>query len=129
MLAIPEKQVTDIEPAEPASAPEPGPFQDIPKQIWMVFLSAWGVIFGMFVIFFTVNAAASFLVSIAALFAIMAFGLPAALAAQGRCEGHRCSNVIQTHTGPLSVKAAGTQIVAVPICAIVGLTAFIAFAR
>jgi len=129
MLAIPENQVTEVELAEPASASEPGPFQDIPKQIWMVFLSAWGVIFGMFVIFFTVNAAASFVVSIAALFAMMAFGLPAALAAQGRCDGHRCGKTIQTHTGPLSITAAGTQIVAVPICAIVGLTAFIAFAR
>ena len=129
MLAIREKPAVEDEKVAVDLAAEPGPFQDIPKQIWVVFLSAWGVLFSMFVIFFTVDAAASFVITIAALFAMMAFGLPAALAAQGRCEGHRCGKIVQTHTGPLSVGAAGAQIAAVPICAIVGLTAFIAFAR
>ena len=54
---------------------------------------------------------------------------PSVMAALGRCERHRCGNIVQTHTGPLSIAAAGAQIAAVPICAIVGLTAFIAFAR
>jgi uncharacterized membrane protein HdeD (DUF308 family) len=129
MLAIPEKRVTEDELVNALSVAEPGPFQDIPKQVWIVFLSAWTVLFGMFVIFFTVNASASFVVTIAALFAVMAFGLPAALAAQGRREGHRCGKIVQTHTGPLSITAAGAQIAAVPICAIIGLTAFIAIAR
>lgn len=129
MLAIPEKHVAEDDLAEAPPAPEPGPFQDIPRQIWIVFLSAWGLLFSMFVIFFTVNAAASFVVTIAALFAMMAFGLPSVMAALGRNEGHRCGKIVQTHTGPLSITAAGAQIAAVPICAIVGLTAFIAFAR
>lgn len=129
MLAIPEKRVADDELAEAPPSTEPGPFQDIPKQIWVVFLSAWGLLFGMFVVFFTVNAQASFVVTIAALFAMMAFGLPSAMAAQGRCEGHRCGKIVQTHTGPLSIAAAGVQIAAVPVCAIIGLAAFIAFAR
>ena len=129
MLAVPEQRVAEDELADAPPEPEPGPFQDIPKPIWVVFLSAWGVLFGMFVLFFTVNAAASFVVTIAALFATMAFGLPSVMAALGRCEGHRCGNIVQTHTGPLSIAAAGAQIAAVPICAIVGLTAFIAFAR
>lgn len=129
MLAIPEERVAEDELAEAPAPPEPGPFQDIPKPIWVVFLSAWGLLFAMFVIFFTVNAAASFVVTIAALFATMAFGLPIALAAQGRCEGHRCGNLVQTHTGPLSTGAAGVQIAAVPICAIIGLTAFILLAK
>lgn len=128
MLAIPERHVAEQEKAEPPPAPEPGPFQDIPRQIWVVFLSAWATLFSMFVIFFTVNGSASFVVAIASLFAIMAFGLPSVLAAQGRCDGHRCGKIVQTHTGPLSLTAAGAQIAAVPICAIVGLTAFIAFA-
>jgi hypothetical protein len=129
MLAIPEKRIAEDELAEAPVPPEPGPFQDIPRPIWVVFLSAWAMLFGMFVIFFTVNAAASFVVTIAALFAMMAFGLPLALAAQGRCEGHRCGKIVQTHTGPLSIAAAGTQIAAVPICAVIGLTAFIALAK
>ena len=125
MLAIPEKNVADtVEVGQ-----EPGLFQDIPKPIWIVFLSAWAVLFSMFVVFFTVNAAASFLITIAALFTIMAFGLPAALAALGKCEGHRCGKVVHTHTGPLSIRAAGAQIAAVPICAVIGLTAFIALAK
>ena len=125
MLAIPEKNVADtVEVGQ-----EPGPFQDIPRPIWIVFLSAWAVLFSMFVVFFTVNAAASFLITIAALFTIMAFGLPAALAAQGKCEAHRCGKVVHTHTGPLSIRAAGAQIAAVPICAVIGLTAFIALAK
>lgn len=129
MLAIPEKPALAEDKEQAAVAAEPGPFQDIPKPIWVVFLSAWGLLFAMFVIFFTVNAAASFVVTIAALFAMMAFGLPLALAAQGRCEGHRCGNLVHTHTGPLSTGAAGVQIAAVPICAIIGLTAFILLAK
>ncbi len=129
MLAITEQQVAAEEKVEVPSPPEPGPFQDIPKQIWVVFLSAWGLLFGMFVIFFTVDAQASFVVTIAALFVLMAFGLPSTMAAQGHCKAYRCPRLVQTHTGPLSIGAAGVQIAAVPICAIVGLTAFIAFAR
>jgi hypothetical protein len=128
MLAIPEKPAADVEEAAVAPDAEPGPFQDIPKPIWIVFLSAWGFLFSMFVIFFTVGAAASFVVTIAALFAIMAFGLPSVMAAQGRHEGHRCGKIIQTHTGSLGVAAAGAQIALVPICAVIGLTVFIVMA-
>lgn len=129
MLAIPETLAAEDRQAAPAIVAEPGPFQDIPRPIWMTFLSAWGLLFGMFVLFFTVNPASSFVVTIAALFALMAFGLPMAMAAQARCEDYKCPNIIQTHTGPLSVAAAGTQIVLVPVCAVIGLVAFIALAR
>lgn len=129
MLAIPETLAAEDRQAAPAIVAEPGPFQDIPRPIWMIFLSAWGLLFGMFVLFFTVNPASSFVVTIAALFALMAFGLPMAMAAQARCEDYKCPNIIQTHTGPLSVAAAGTQIVLVPVCAVIGLVAFIALAR
>ena len=126
MLAIPDQPIVTEAAAEPK--PEPGPFQDIPKSIWVVFLSAWGLLFSMFVVFFTVNPEASFVITIAASFVLMAFGLPLALAAQGRCEGHKCGEFVQTHTGPLSVRAAGAQIAAVPVCALIGLSAFIMIA-
>ncbi|MGH6705522.1 MAG: hypothetical protein ACREB1_01800 [Sphingomicrobium sp.] len=129
MLAIPETLAAEDRQAAPAIAAEPGPFQDIPRPIWTIFLSAWGLLFGMFVLFFTVSPAASFVVTISALFALMAFGLPMAMAAQARCDDYKCSNVIQTHTGPLSVAAAGTQIVLVPVCAVIGLVAFLVLAR
>ena len=129
MLAIPETLAAEDRQAAPEIVAEPGPFQDIPRPIWTIFLSAWGLLFGMFVLFFTVSPASSFVVTIAALFALMAFGLPMAMAAQARCDDYKCPNIIQTHTGPLSVAAAGTQIVLVPVCAVFGLAAFIALAK
>ena len=110
------------------SDPQPGPFQDIPRSIWTIFLSAWGLLFLIFALVFTVNPAATFVVTIAVSFAFMAFGLPTVMARQARCDGYRCETLIQTRTGPLSVAAAGTQIVAVPVCALIGLIAFIALA-
>ena len=106
----------------------PGPFQDIPKVIWSIFLSAWASLFTLFILFFTTTPAAAFVVTVAALFALMAFGLPAVMAAQGRCEGHECSGIVHTRTGPLSVAAAGTQIVLIPVAAVIGLTAFLVLA-
>ena len=128
MLATPEMLAANAELATVEEPAEPGPFQDIPRSIWTIFLSAWGVLFAMFVLFCAVNAAAGFEVTVAALFAIMAFGLPRTLAALGRCEDHQCGEVIQTHTGPLSVASAGLQIVLIPIAAVIGLAAFIVLA-
>jgi hypothetical protein len=82
----------------------------------------------LFILFFTVTPAATFVVTVAALFGLMAFGLPMVMAAQGRCEGHECRGVVHTRTGPLSVAAAGTQIVLIPIAAVLGLTVFIVLA-
>ena len=107
---------------------EPGPFQDIPGSIWAIFLTAWGLIFATFALVFTVNPAATFVVTIAVSFAVMAFGLPTVMAAQSRCADFKCPAVVHTHTGPLSVAAAGAQIVAVPVCALIGLMAFITLA-
>lgn len=105
-----------------------GPFQDIPRWIWTAFLSAWAVVFGIFILFFATNRAAAFVVVVASLFALMAFGLPMALGAQSRCEGHECSGMIQTRSGPLTARAAATQIVMIPVAAVVGLVAFIILA-
>jgi hypothetical protein len=110
-------------------ATNPGPFQDIPKGIWISFLSAWALLFTLFFLFFTTTSAAAFVVTIAMLFGLMAFGLPAVMAAQGRCEGHECGGIVHTRTGPLSVAAAGTQIVLIPVAAVIGLIVFIALAR
>ena len=74
------------------------------------------------------NAAAAFVVTIASLFAIMAFGLPSLMAALGHCEGHKCGDVVQTYTGPLTVAEAGVQIALIPIAAVIGLVAFIGLA-
>jgi hypothetical protein len=119
---------TDLDRPTGPMATNPGPFQDIPKGIWIIFLSAWASLFTLFILFFTVTPAAAFAVTIATLFGLMAFGLPAVMAAQGRCEGHQCRGMVHTRTGPLSVAAAGTQIVLIPVAAVIGLTAFVVLA-
>ena len=89
---------------------------------------AWATIFGLFMAFFTVNAEATFVVAIAALTGLMAFGLPVALVGQSRTGNLEHGSTVDTHTGPLSVEAAAAQIILIPIGGIVGLTAFIIFA-
>ncbi len=126
---IPHTDVqTDSDRHPPPAPGEPGPFQDIPRAIWIAFLSAWALLFTLFILFFAITLAAAFVVTVAALFGIIAFGLPAIMAAQGRCQGHECRGIVHTRTGPLSLAAAGTQIVMIPVAAVVGLIAFIALA-
>ncbi|HEX6374685.1 MAG TPA: hypothetical protein VFZ91_03085 [Allosphingosinicella sp.] len=118
-----EEQVT-------ASPPPPnvGLFQDIPQWIWTIFLSAWAIFFGLMILFFATTSAAAFVVTIAALFGLMAFGLPMALAAQSQCGKHDCAGMIDTHTGPLCAAAVGTQIALIPVAVVVGLIGFIVLA-
>lgn len=112
----------------PPETPKIGLFGDIPKWIWTTFLSAWALLFGLFIVFFTTTPAAAFVVTVAALFVLMAFGLPITLAAQSKCGSHECLGIIHTHTGPLSVGAAAAQILLVPIGSVIGLIAFIMLA-
>jgi len=108
---------------------DPGPFQDIPKWIWAIFLCGWSAIFLLFVLFFATDGGAAFAIAIDLMFLCMAFGLPLAMAAQGRCDGYECKEVIQTRSGPLSQRAAAVQIALIPIAAAFGLTAFILLAK
>lgn len=108
--------------------PDVGLFQDIPRWIWTIFLSAWALFFGLMILFFATTLAAAFVVTISALFGLMAFGLPMALAAQSQCGKHDCTGMIDTHTGPLSASAAGTQIALIPVAVVVGLVGFILLA-
>ena len=128
MLAIPKPVIDQDQETPAAPAPVIGLFQDVPRWIWVTFLSAWAMFFGLMVVFFATDAAAVFVVTIAVLFGAMAFGLPMALAAQSKCATYDCKGVIQTHTGPLSVRSAGAQITMIPIAAVLGLTAFILLA-
>jgi len=105
--------------------PKIGLFSDIPRWVWIVFLSAWALLFGLFVLFFATNGESRFAITIASLFALIAFGLPATLASQSDCGSHDCKGVIHTRSGPLTVRAAATQILLIPVGAVIGLTAFI----
>ena len=128
MLAIPEPLLDQEHDKAAAAPPDIGLFRDIPRWIWVTFLSAWAMFFGLMILFFATDAAAIFVVTIAVLFGAMAFGLPMALAAQSKCDRYDCKGVIQTHTGPLTVRSAGVQIAMTPIAAVVGLTGFIILA-
>jgi hypothetical protein len=114
--------------ALPVQTADIGLFEDIPAWIWPTFLSAWAIFFGLFIIFFTTDAATTFVVTITAFFATMAFGLPMTLAAQSECGNHKCNGMIPTHTGPLDVQAAGIQIALIPIGGVIGLIAYIVLA-
>lgn len=109
--------------------PRVGPFADVPRWIWTIFLTAWATLFGLFLLFFTTTAAAKFDITIVALFALMAFGLPVALGAQATPRIGRPPHIIQTRTGPLPAGAAAVQIAVIPVCAVIGLIAFIALVK
>ena len=128
MLAIPEPRIDQDRETPAVPPPDIGLFRDVPRWIWSVFLSAWAMFFGLMILFFATDAAAIFVVTIAVLFGVMAFGLPMALAAQSKCENYDCKGVIHTHTGPLGVRSAGVQIALIPIAAVLGLAAFIMLA-
>ncbi|HEU5483205.1 MAG TPA: hypothetical protein VFU80_08975 [Sphingomicrobium sp.] len=112
-----------------ASTGDTPPFRDIPRWIWVAFLCAWASVFGLFILFFATDGGARFAVTIASLFALMAFGLPMAMAGLSGSGDHKCGGIIQTRSGPLSAKAAAAQIVLIPFAAVMGLTAFIALAK
>lgn len=124
MRPVPEP----LDEADHSAAPVPpdlGVFGDIPGAIWIAFLSAWALLFGLFILFFARDGQATLSVLTAAFFALMTLGLPAALGLQSKGEPRRNWTKIDTRTGPLSVGAAATQILLIPVGALIGLTAFI----
>ena len=112
------------EPALPAT----NPFSDIPRPVWIAFLSAWAVLFALFIAFFGTDGPATFMVFTAAFFALMTLGLPAALGGLSAHPPPQSSRVIMTRTGPLPVAAVATQILLIPVGAVFGLIAFIILA-
>ena len=133
MLDIDRGAVADAEVVDWADAARPAPmaiglFQDIPAWIWKVFLGAWATFFALMFVFFATSPTALFMVTVAALFALMTFGLTRALAAQSQCDDYTCEGAIDTHTGPLSARDAGAQIALIPVAVVVGLLGFVVLA-
>ena len=100
-------------------------FTDIPRSIWTAFLSAWAMLFALFIVFFTKDGQATISVVTASFFAFMILGLPAALAAQSSGTSQKWPRLVMTRSGPLPVRAAATQILLIPVCAVVGVILFI----
>jgi len=121
-----DQNVVDDQDQPLDGAPDSGLFTDIPRPIWIMFLSAWALVFGLFGLFFTTDGPATLAVVTAAFFALMILGLPAALARQSKCVRREFNGLIDTRNGPLGVGAAATQIVLIPIAAVIGVIAFIA---
>jgi hypothetical protein len=134
---LPSSALSDANPAlvlldEDRSTVAPaGPnsdiFGDIPGWIWVAFLSAWALLFGLFLIFFTTDGPATLMVITAAFFALMILGLPAALGTQSRPRSRHNQRLIRTRNGSLPLTAAATQILLIPVASIVGVTGFIIF--
>jgi hypothetical protein len=127
MRPVPEP----LDQADHSAAPVPpdsGVFGDIPGAIWIAFLSAWALLFGLFILFFAGDGQATLAVLTASFFALMTLGLPAALGLQSKGAPHRNWTIVETRTGPLPVSAAATQILLIPVGALIGLTAFILLA-
>jgi hypothetical protein len=106
-----------------------GLFQDIPRSIWTTFLAGWAGFFLLMWLFFAVDASSTFMVSVAVLFGLMAFGLPIVMAKQSNCPNCPPIEVVHTHTGPVSVRAAAAQIAMIPIAVFIGFLGFILFAK
>jgi hypothetical protein len=103
-------------------------FTDIPRRIWTAFLAAWATLFALFILAFSKDGPATLSVLTAAFFALMILGLPAALAAQSSGTSQEWPRVIMTRSGPLPVRAAATQILLIPVCAVFGLVLFVLLA-
>ena len=114
-----------LPPAALSDPPVTGPFGDIPRSIWTAFLASWALLFALFAAFFTTDGRATLAVLTAAFFALMTLGLPAALGTQAKSPPCPRRAMIDTRSGPLPFGAAATQILLIPVGAVIGLTAFI----
>ena len=115
-------------PDAPVRSCDTGLFDDIPTSIWKVFLTAWVVVFGLFVLFFATDRSAALAVAISCFFAMMAFGLPIALAGQSKRK-RAPVRLVETHSGTLTAFEAGAQIASIPVAAVIALTCFILLAK
>jgi hypothetical protein len=112
----------------PPAEPERDLFGDIPSPIWIAFLSAWALLFGLFVLFFANDGPAALAVVTSCFFAMMILGLPAALGAQSKSAPRPWPRTITTGSGSLPVGAAAVQILLIPVGAVFGLIVFILLA-
>lgn len=108
--------------------PDEGLFGDIPRAVWIGFLSAWAMLFGLFLIFFTANGRAALDVVTSSFFALMILGLPAALAGLSKTPSRPWPRTIMTRSGPLPTRVAAIQILLIPVAAVIGLALFILLA-
>ncbi len=120
--------LADADLAAVPAAHEPSVFGDIPRFVWIAYLSAWAFLFGLFVLFFAADGPAALAVLTSCFFACMLLGLPAALGTQAERAPRPSAGAIVTGSGTLPVSSAAIQILSVPVGACIGLAALILFA-
>jgi hypothetical protein len=103
-------------------------FGDIPRPIWIAFLSAWGLLFGLFLLFFAADAPSTLAVVTASFFGLMTLGLPGALGAFSKSRSRGWPRTVMTRNGPLPTRAAAAQILLIPFGAVIGLMLFVLLA-
>src|SRR5690348_14055091 len=109
----------------PTAAADMAPFADIPGPIWTAYLSAWALLSAIFILAFTTDGEATLAVVTASFFALMTLGLPAALAGVPGRQPRSRHQRVETRSGSLPVTAAATQILLIPVGAVIGLIAFV----
>jgi len=110
------------------AAHESSLFGDVPRSIWITFLSAWGLLFGLFLLFFTADAPSTLSVVTASFFGLMTLGLPGALGAFSKSRSRGWPRTVMTRNGPLPTRAAAAQILLIPFGAVIGLMLFVLLA-
>jgi hypothetical protein len=129
MRHIPELLDDTDQLTSPPADHERSLFGDIPGPIWTAFLSAWAFLFGLFLLFFAADGPSELVIVTSCFFALMILGLPAALGAQAKSAPRPWPRLIETRSGALPVGAAATQILLIPVGAVIGLIAFIVLAK
>ena len=117
----------DQRTAEPA-LPRTSLFGDVPRPIWITFLAAWALLFGLFIIFFAADGPATLAVLTSSCFALMLLGLPTVLGGMSKSTKHARSRFVVTRNGPLPVGAAAVQILLIPIASVIGVSFFVILA-
>lgn len=128
MRHIPELLDDTDQLTSPPAIPDKDLFGDIPNAIWTAFLACWALVFGLFLLFFATDGPAALAVVTSCFFAMMILGLPATLAAQSKSAHRPWPKLVQTGSGRLPVGAAATQILLIPVGAVIGLLGFIILA-
>lgn len=125
MRHIPEALIHVDERVSPPMALPSRPFGDVPGSIWTAFLGSWALLFGLFLVFFTKSGPATLAVITACFFALMLLGLPTALSGLAGSAKERPKTMLDTQTGPVSIRTAATQILLIPATGVIGLVILI----
>ena len=128
MRHIPELLDDADQLTSPPAEGERSVFGDIPRPIWIAFLSSWALFFGLFVVFFAGDGPAAIAIVTSCFFALMILGLPAALGAQARSPSRPWQRTVRTRCRSVPRRPRSCQILLIPVAGVIGLIGFIVLA-